>query len=239
MRDSVRRLCSPLTASKPSPIATRGTRNDSRPTSGKGVLRVNSRRNRNGSSAVLSLIGAMPRLTTTMALAVTRPISTTTRMLLKWSAISFSVTTPKPCKAEPSRCMALSFVGLEVTGVDRLQARLLDRKPEQATATADHRRCRLRPHVVVGCEPPAVRARWFDRLDARHRGKPLGEPLPFGFDLDAEPAAEDFAAELLHRADERDVAPGEQRDAVADTLHALEQVRRQQHAHANLLEAAN
>ena len=58
MRDSVRRLCSPLIASKPSPIAISGTRklrNDTNDGSGSREV-VNSRRNRNGSSAVTSLI---------------------------------------------------------------------------------------------------------------------------------------------------------------------------------------
>src|ERR1700755_2144140 len=105
MRESVRRVCSPLTASNPSPMAISGTKNDSSATSGSGPPRVKSRRNRNGSSAVISLI----------------------------------VTTPKPCRAEPSRCMAFSFMGLEVAGIDRLEARLLDRQPQQTAAGPDHR----------------------------------------------------------------------------------------------------
>ena len=58
MRDSVRRLYSLLTASKPSPIAISGTRNEMNETNeGNGSREVvNRRRNRNGSSAVVSLI---------------------------------------------------------------------------------------------------------------------------------------------------------------------------------------
>jgi len=54
MRDSVRRLCSLLTASKPSPIAINGTRKPSMATKdGKGSrASVNRRSSRNGSSAV-------------------------------------------------------------------------------------------------------------------------------------------------------------------------------------------
>src|SRR5262245_56870650 len=219
MRESVRRLCSPFTASKPRPIAISGTRKDSKATSGSGLLRVNSRRNRNGSSAVLSLLGVMPRLTTTMAVAVTKTTSTTTRMLVKWSAISFSVTTPKPCKAEPSRCMTLSLVGLEIAGVNRLEARLLDRQAQQAATGGDHGGGRFRPHIAVGKQQQAVCGRRLDLLHARDRRDPLRQPLPFGLHLDAEDAAEHLAAELGHRADERDVALIEQRDPVAHALH--------------------
>src|SRR5919108_507352 len=117
--------------------------------------------------------------TTAIAVATIRTTSTTTRMLVKWSAISFSVTTPKPCKAEPSRRMALSFVGLEIAGVDRLQARLLDRKPQQAATGSDHRGGRFRPHVVIGGQPPAVVPDRLDLLHARHARKAVGQPLPF------------------------------------------------------------
>ena len=56
----MRRLCSPLTASKPSPIASTGTRKVSSETSGGNGARalVNSVRNRNGSSLVLALISS-------------------------------------------------------------------------------------------------------------------------------------------------------------------------------------
>src|SRR5882757_6315680 len=117
--------------------------------------------------------------TTTIAIAATRANSTTTRMLVKWSATSFSVTTPTPFKAEPSRRMALSFVDLvEVRGIDRLEARLVDRKMEETSAGRDHGGCRFRPHVAVGHQPPAVRTCGIDRLHARNRSEPLAQPLP-------------------------------------------------------------
>src|SRR5262245_1833727 len=154
---------------------------------------------------------------------VTSTTSTTTRMLVKWSAISFSVTTPKPCKAEPSRRMELSFVGLEVARIDSLEARLLDRQAQQPSAGCDHGSGCFRPYVVIGGEPPAVGSRRLDLLHARNRCEPLSEPLPFRFHLDAEAAAQHLAAEVGYRADQGNVALIEQRDAVADALHPLEQ----------------
>src|SRR2546430_3877419 len=167
--------------------------------------------------------------TTAIAVATTSTTSTTTRMLVKWSAISFSVTTPKPCKAEPSRRMQLSLVGLEVAGVNRLEARLLDRQTQQAPAGRHHRGRGLRPHVTGGQQSEAIGARRFHLSHPGDRRDAFGKALPFGFNLDAEAAAEHLAAELRHRADERDLALIEQRHAIANALHPFEQVRGQQH----------
>ena len=52
-------------------------------------------------------------------------------------------------------------------------------------------------------------------------------------------AAEHLAAQLGTRAEQHDVALAEQRDAVADALHAIEQMRRQQHRDVALLELAD
>src|SRR5882672_4532753 len=140
--------------------------------------------------------------TTTIAIAATRANNTTTRMLVKWSATSFSVTTPTPFKAEPSRRMALSFVDLvEVGGVDRLETRLVDRKVQEPSAGRDHRGRSFRPHVAVGHQPPAVLSRGLDRLHARHGREPLAQALPFRLDPDAEAAAENLAAELRYRSE--------------------------------------
>src|SRR5262245_2553493 len=130
-----------------------------------------------------------PRTTAT-AVATISTTSTTTRMLVKWSAISLIVTTPKPCRAEPSRRMTLSLMGLEVAGIDRLERRLLDRQPQQAPAGPDHRRGGFRAHVAIGVEQEPVGPRGLDPLHARDCGDALGEPLPFGLHLDAEAAAQ-------------------------------------------------
>ena len=63
--------------------------------------------------------------------------------------------------------------------------------------------------------------------------------MPFRLDLDVETAAQHLAAELGDGAHEHDVAVIEQRDAVADALDPLEQMRRQQDAHPAVLEIAN
>ena len=65
------------------------------------------------------------------------------------------------------------------------------------------------------------------------------KPGAVGLDVDHIAAAEHFAAEIGHRAHQRDLAGAEQRDAVAHALHPLEQMRGQQHRHALGLEAAD
>src|SRR5262249_37510492 len=101
------------------------------------------------------------------------------RTLLRWSLSSFIITTPRPCRAEPSRGMALPLGDLvEVFGVDRLEAWLPDRQPQQPPARRHHGGRRLRAYVALGQKPQAV---WPDRLDLSHAGnglEPLGEPLP-------------------------------------------------------------
>src|SRR5919198_3291420 len=119
--------------------------------------------------------------TTAIAVATIRTTSTTTRMLVKWSAISFSVTTPKPCRAEPSRRMQFSFVGLEVARVDRLEARLLDRQAQQPSAGCDDGRRGLRPNVVIGHQQQPVCSPRFDPLHSRDSSDALRESLAFGF----------------------------------------------------------
>src|SRR5216684_3086188 len=112
------------------------------------------------------------------------------RTLVRWSLSSFNSTTPTPCRAEPSRRMALSFLDLvEVRGVDRLEAGLLDRQAQQAPAGADHRDRRFRAHVALGQQPHAIGANRLDLLHAGDRLEPLGEPLPLRLHLDAEAAA--------------------------------------------------
>src|SRR5262245_36691151 len=113
------------------------------------------------------------------------------RTLLRWSLSSLSITTPTPCKAEPSRCMALSLMDLvEILGIDDLEARLLDRQPQQSPAGRDDGRCRLRPHVALGHEAQPIGPQHLNPLYAGDRPEALGQCLPLRFDLDAEAAAE-------------------------------------------------
>src|SRR6476660_6691115 len=75
--------------------------------------------------------------------------------------------------------MTLSFVDLvEVGGVDRLEARLLDGQILQPAAGRDHRCRRFRPHVAIGCEPPPVCSGRLDVLHARHRRQAVARPCP-------------------------------------------------------------
>src|SRR5215472_9187492 len=102
------------------------------------------------------------------------------RMLVRWSASSLSMTTPSPLKAEPSRRMtgpllqSLVGLGLEIMGVDRLEARLLD---AEIFETAVHRyalRGRLVAHVAVGMQPQLADPGLFDGADAGNARKRLG-----------------------------------------------------------------
>src|SRR5437667_3001086 len=113
------------------------------------------------------------------------------RALVRWSLSSFMITTPRPWRAEPSRRMSASRwldAGLEIPGVDRLEARLIDREPEQPAAGHHHRGRRVRPHVAVGHQPQAVGGDHLDGTDARAGPGPPGGPLPDRFHLDVEAA---------------------------------------------------
>src|SRR5262249_41406964 len=105
--------------------------------------------------------------------------STRMRTLERWSLSSLSITTPSPFKAEPSRRMAFSLLGmlLEIALVDRLQARLLDRETKEPAARANHRGGRFRPYVALGQEQPSGRGQALHPLHPRHCCKILGEAL--------------------------------------------------------------
>src|SRR5580693_1297234 len=93
--------------------------------------------------------------------------STSMRQLVRWSDSSFKVTTPRPCQGEPSRCMARLLIrqALEITGVDHLQARRLDREPQQPAAGGDYGGGGFGPHVALGQETKGLRT---GRLNAPH-----------------------------------------------------------------------
>src|SRR6266850_5256494 len=103
------------------------------------------------------------------------------RALVRWSLSSFMITTPRPWRAEPSRRMSPSRLlgrGLEIPGVDRLEARLIDREPQQPAAGLHDRGCCFRPHIAVGHQPQAIVGKHLDGTDARDGLELLGEPLP-------------------------------------------------------------
>src|SRR5580704_15830803 len=167
------------------------------------------------------------------------------RTLVRWSDSSLSMTTPRPWKAEPSRCMKRSLpqslvgLGLEITGVDRLEARFLHAKEFQPALHGNDFIRRFRPHVAVGMQPQFADAGLLDAADAGDKRKPFGKADAVSFDIDHTATAENLAAELGHRTHQRNLAAAEQSDAVAHTLHPLEQMRGQQHRHALGLEVSD
>src|SRR5690348_7292217 len=102
------------------------------------------------------------------------------RTLVRWSESSLSMTTPRPEKAEPSRCMTSSLLGsplrrgLEIAGIDGLKARLLHAEIFEAALHGDHLGRRFRPYVAVGLQPKFIDAGFLDPADAWDQRKPLG-----------------------------------------------------------------
>src|ERR1700675_2284826 len=89
------------------------------------------------------------------------------RTLVRWSLSSLRTTTPSPFKAEPSRRMALSLLGmlLEIPRVDGFEARLRNGKAHEASARTNHRGRRFRPHVALGQQQEP---RWSHALHSLH-----------------------------------------------------------------------
>src|ERR1700719_231667 len=122
------------------------------------------------------------------------------RTLVRWSDSSLSMTTPRPWKAEPSRCMKRSLLhlaglGLEVARIDRLETRLLHTEEFQAALHGDDFIRRLRPHVAVGMQPQFADAGLLDAAHAGNERKPLGKADAVGFDVDHIADDENLAAE--------------------------------------------
>src|SRR6202050_5022962 len=167
------------------------------------------------------------------------------RQLVRWSDSSLSMTTPTPCRAEPSRRMPGSLLHrlcrlvFEVAGIDRLEARLLHAEIFQPALHGYHLSRSLRPHVTIGMQAQFSDACLLDAADARNKGEPLGKSRAVRLDVDHVAGAQHLATELRHRAHERDAPRAKQRHAIADALHPLEQVRRQQNRNALGLKAAD
>src|SRR5690242_9897708 len=161
------------------------------------------------------------------------------RTLVRWSLSSLRMTTPRPWRAEPSRCMASSHQVLEVSVVDQVEAGGLDRKPQQPAAGCNHSRGCIRAHVALSVDAHVMAAHGFHRLHPRYGLELVRKVLPFGLDVHIEADAENLAAELPHGAEQRNVALVEQCNAITDALDAIEQMRRQQHADAVVLEVAD
>ena len=127
-------------------------------------------------------------------------------------------TTPRPCSAEPC-------CDVEVIGVDGFEARFLDRESQEASTGCNDGRRSFGAHVALRQQAHAVRPDLLDPAHARDLGKVLRQtPAVLRLDLDVEAAAQHLAAELRDRAHQHDAAFVEQRDAIADALHTLQQM---------------
>src|SRR5262245_54653004 len=133
------------------------------------------------------------------------------RTLVRWSLSSLRMTTPRPWRAEPSRCMASSRQVLEVAVVDHVETGRLDRKPQQPAATCDHGRGRVRAHIALGIDAHVIGGGSLHRFYARHTLELVRKTLSFGLDVHVVADPQNLAAELSHRTEERDVALVEQR----------------------------
>src|SRR5690606_14607639 len=174
MRLMVRREYSPLTASKPRPMATSGIRKPSSAAKdGRGgCALVNRRRKTKGSEPEPPEALRTAPYKDAAAVSTTSHSSTRMRELDRWSDSSLMATAPMPCQGEPvrlvSRGMAYLLVGrlvLEVAVVDGVQAGRLGRQAKQLAAGRDDRARDRRAHVAVGAQAVGVPARG---LDASH-----------------------------------------------------------------------
>src|ERR1700678_688910 len=111
------------------------------------------------------------------------------------------MTTPRPEKAEPSRCIAGSFVHdllrlcLKIPRVDRFETRLLNAEIFQPALHGDHFDRRFRPHIPIRLQPQFTNAGLFDRTNARNKRKPLSKSGAVSLNIDDVAAAKDLPAE--------------------------------------------
>src|SRR5258708_22161149 len=129
MRLMVRRLNSPLTASKARAIATSGIRKPSSAMNdGSGsCARVSSRKNRNGLSPIVWRIERIAAEAAAIAVRNTSASRMRMRALDRWSAVSLATTAPSPVQGEPNLPPRQLLSGiarlLEIAGVDLVEAR--------------------------------------------------------------------------------------------------------------------
>jgi hypothetical protein len=94
---------------------------------------------------------------------------------------------------------------------------------ERAVHRDDRARC-VRPHVTVRRHAKAIGG---DRLhigNARNGRKPPRDATALGFHLDDKTGSEHLGRKLADRAHHHDTPCLEQRDAIADALHLIEQM---------------
>src|SRR6516165_4347061 len=127
------------------------------------------------------------------------------RTLARWSESSLSMTTPRPEKAEPSRCMASPFprallgVSFEIACIDRLQVRLLNAEIFQASLHGDDLGGRLRPHVPVGVQADFADTGLLDPAHPRDKREALRQAHAISVDINDITAAQHPRAERVAR----------------------------------------
>src|SRR5262249_42568714 len=164
------------------------------------------------------------------------------RTLARWSESSLSMTTPRPEKAEPSRCMASPFlrallrVRFEIARVDGLEARLLNAEIFQASLHGDNLGGRFRSHIPIGVQGDLAGPCFFDAADPGDKRETLRQAQAVSFDIDSITTTEHLPPKLRHSTHQCNAAGVKQRDSITDTLHSLQQMRRQQNRDAFVFE---
>src|SRR5947199_6768297 len=254
MRLKVRWLNSALIASKPRAIAMIGVTSPTMLMNengiGSGVI-DNRRRNRNGLCPIVSRMVVAENQARTRATRNTSASTTTIRAPPRWSAVSFATTVPSPVQGEPCRRAPgdppgrlLSGIAglLEIAVVNLGEARRRKMDPDQFDFRGEAARD-LGPQIALAVDPIAFAPERLQPHDTGHRGEAVGDGAgsfrAARLDIDDMAATKHPAGELGHRAGQRDAAAVEQRDSVADALHLVEMVRRQQYRRSIRLQAAD
>src|SRR6266567_58895 len=199
MRLIVRRLNSPLIASKASAIATSGMRKPrSAINDGSGSCEnVRRRRKRNGLSPIVARIERIAAYAAAIAVRNTKASRMRIRALDRWSAVSLATTAPSPVQGEPLRPPRQLLSGiarlLEIAGVDLVEARRgkvdADQLDLRGEAPGD-----LGPQIALAIDPVALAVRPLaERLHLVEMVRRQKDRGPVGF----EPA--DHLEEFLRR----------------------------------------
>src|SRR5215467_11443759 len=117
------------------------------------------------------------------------------------------MTTPRPWRAEPSRCIATSRHVLEILVVDLVEARRFDRQPQQLPTIADNGCGGVRAHVTLGIDARMIGADGLDRFHARDGLELFRHALTLRLRNGHSSQGPDLKAKPGERAKQRDVSP--------------------------------
>src|SRR5439155_6024306 len=162
------------------------------------------------------------------------------RALDRWSAVSLATTAPSPVHGEPRRPRSGALSGwlasailrsLEIAVVDLGEAGRGEMDADQRRVGREQARD-LGAQIALAIDAVALAVGYgvepLHPHDAGECGEPRLDPVAPRLDIDDMAAAEDAAGKLGDGAGKDDAAAVEQRDAVADALHLVEMVRRQE-----------